>query len=128
MTDEPDDHRLARGTDPESSHLGAASNRARRGHEKETLLRVHCEYMVRAGSDYDGLIDDQWVLEAGEDPASSGLWRRCSDLRTEGKVEFLYDDGVQRKRLCERTGVRVGISYLTPAGVDAFIVRAGARP
>jgi hypothetical protein len=74
---------LARSTDPDTSHRGAADIRPRQGTQMWGLLQAYLD----AGD--LGLTAD----EAGEDAdlTHTGYWKRCSDLYQAGFTRTLMD-------------------------------------
>jgi len=69
--------RLARSTDPDTSHQGARDVEYRAGSQKARLLEAY-----RLSS--TPLTDEEAAGMAGL--TGIGYWKRCSDLRNEGKI------------------------------------------
>lgn len=71
---------LARSTDPDTSHAAARHAEYRSGSAKARLLQAYREAWPLAMTDHAASI------AAGFDPLR-GAWKRCSDLRNDGRIE-----------------------------------------
>lgn len=76
--------RLARHTDPDTSHAAAASDSLRRCTLKRELLSVYWQHTREGGPpitnrEASNLVDGGVVIE--------GYWKRCSELRKAGLIE-----------------------------------------
>lgn len=105
MSDEPtlfDDIPHARDTDPLASHDAA---------RQLSSARSQCRQLLRVYGEGQGT--DEWAcLRAGLHEG----WKRCSDLRALGLIEWVRNEhGVIQRELAS-TGRMVGVSRITDAG------------
>lgn len=95
----------ARNTDPETSKAAARQLSTARSHCR-LILEQHLEAP-------NGLTDEQAVERAG---IEEGGWKRCSDLRRMGLIEWMrHDNG----KIVKRVGSNnrdVGVSVITGEG------------
>ncbi len=102
---------LARSTDPQSSASGVP-DAARLSYLRYRALQIFA-------ANADGLIPDEVEVEA----RIKGIWRRCSDLKTDGLVEVVYKGVVghqePRTRL-GRSGKCGEVLRITQAGHDVL--------
>ncbi|QDF18535.1 hypothetical protein SEA_PUPPER_49 [Gordonia phage Pupper] len=97
----------ARTTDPETSHFAAPDNPTRLA-QRLALLRAY------RGSSRP-LCDADAAARAGL-TSEDGAWKRCSDLRAEGLVEFVLDSHGHALKVGGPRGRLVRISRITAAG------------
>ena len=98
----------SRNTDPVTSHLSAPDNPARETHRLRLLEGYH-----RAGR---ALTDNEAAAFANFNPML-GLWKRCSDLRKAGLIEYETEDGKPIKVKGWR-GKPVHVCVITRAGLE----------
>jgi hypothetical protein len=71
-------HKLARTSDPSTSHRGAVDVSYRTGSQKARLMDAYRAHPA-------GLTDEEAGIIAGLERA--GYWKRCADLRSDGVIE-----------------------------------------
>ncbi|WP_431231506.1 hypothetical protein ACQ856_18260 [Mycolicibacterium psychrotolerans] len=105
----------ARNTDPTTSHRAAAARRAARASQCQRLL----EAFAAAGR--DGYTDHEAAQHAALDELHAGWWKRASDLRAAGLIEWRTSrsDGSRMLRRGDN-GLDVGVSVITAAGRESL--------
>lgn len=78
-----DPHTIARASDPATSKAAAHAVAYRTGTHKANLLAAY------AAAYPDGLTDEEAATIAGL--VTTGYWKRCSDLRNDGRITPLLD-------------------------------------
>jgi hypothetical protein len=104
MKEEPE--RLARASDPSTSHR-AAQIAAIRGKSQKALL-----LLAYQRAEESGLTDEEAGASAGL--SGSGYWKRCSELRTLG---LIAPSGKERQA---SSGLMVQVCSITLAGMRAL--------
>lgn len=95
--------KLSRSTDVETARAAGAHDLEGKQHQAMRVLQLHARHP-------DGLTDDEVDYLLG-----GNLWRRCSDLRRLGLIEWLIIDGAPVTRLA-RSGRRARVSVITQKG------------
>jgi hypothetical protein len=97
--------KLRRDTDVETSEMAATANMSGRAVQRHKVLDAYARHRA-------GLTADEVDYLTGD----QGYWRRCSDLRNDGLIEWLIVDGspVMRKARSGRMG---RVAVITAAGL-----------
>lgn len=104
----------ARATDPETSHIAAEDSTARK-HHRRLMLAAYWNNRTRAISDHEAADDAGLLIE--------GIcwWKRASDLRAQGLIEWATDRDGKKVTAMGMHGRPVGLCVLTRAGRRAAL-------
>ncbi len=103
----------ARNSDPETSHEGHAHVKITDGSQQERLL------MAFAWAGQDGFTDEE-ACAAGDGVSLRGYWKRCSDLRNGGFIEWLLDEEGRPETRRGSSGLKNRVSRITERGWKAL--------